>query len=71
LYVKLNFTYYNASTARRFAWVYNRADINGAKVVWAREMDEADNRELLQYFHDRRAWLVEADENPPKLSPYK
>ena len=51
-------------------WVYNRADIDGAKVVWAREMDEADNRELLEYFHDRRAWLVEADETPPKVSVY-
>ena len=51
-------------------WVYNRADIDGAKVVWAREMDAADNRELLQYFHDRRAWLVEADESPPKVTPY-
>jgi hypothetical protein len=51
-------------------WVYNRADIDGAKVVWAREMDAADNRELLQYFHDRRAWLVEADEVPPKITPY-
>ena len=51
-------------------WVYNRADIDGSKVVWARDMDPAENRELLQYFHDRRAWLVEADEVPPKVSPY-
>jgi hypothetical protein len=51
-------------------WVYNRADIDGAKVVWARDMDESDNRELLHYFHDRRAWLVEADEIPPKVSAY-
>src|SRR5205807_1091572 len=50
-------------------WVYNRADIDGAKVVWARDMDLAENRELLQYFHDRRAWLVQADEAPPKVSP--
>ena len=51
-------------------WVYNRADIDGSKVVWARDMDPAENRELLQYFHDRRAWLVEADEMPPKVAPY-
>ncbi len=50
--------------------VYNRADIDGSKVVWARDMDPAENRELLQYFHDRRAWLVEADEMPPKVAPY-
>jgi hypothetical protein len=51
-------------------WVYNSADIDAAKVVWARDMDTAANRELSQYFHDRRAWLVEADETPPKLNPY-
>lgn len=51
-------------------WVYNRADIDRSKVVWARDMSPAENRELLRYFPDRRAWLVEADETPPRLSPY-
>jgi hypothetical protein len=52
-------------------WVYNEVDIDAAKVVWAREMSPAENQELIQYFRNRRIWLVEADEKPPKLSPYQ
>jgi len=51
-------------------WVYNRADIDGAKVVWAREMDAESKGKLLRYFKDRRVWLMEPDANPAKLSPY-
>jgi hypothetical protein len=48
-------------------WVYNAADIDSAKVVWARDMGSRDNAELLQYFHDRKAWRLNADQTPPKL----
>ena len=51
-------------------WVYNAADIDASKVVWARDMDEQDNQELLQYFKNRQAWLLEPDQLPPRLSPY-
>lgn len=51
-------------------WVYNGADIDGSKVVWAREMDPAANRELFHYFKDRTVWLVEPDADPPRISPY-
>jgi hypothetical protein len=50
-------------------WVYNNADIDASKVIWARDMG-AQNSELLHYFSTRRAWLVEPDYNPARLSPY-
>jgi hypothetical protein len=51
-------------------WVYNEANIDGAKVVWAREMDTAQNRKLLEYFADRRVWLLEPDAQKPHVVPY-
>ncbi len=51
-------------------WVYNDAGIDQSKVVWAREMSPAEDRELIHYFKDRQVWLVEADEKPARVSPY-
>ncbi len=51
-------------------WVYNAADIDKSKVVWAREPDAGDSSDLLRYFHGRTVWLVEPDSNPPRISPY-
>jgi hypothetical protein len=51
-------------------WVYNTADIDNSKVVWAREMDEAENRELIDYYKDRTVWLVQPDAKPTSVSLY-
>jgi hypothetical protein len=51
-------------------WVYNASDVDKSRVVWARDMNPANNLELIRYFKNRKIWLVEADLNPPKLSPY-
>lgn len=51
-------------------WVYNDADIDGAKVVWARELNNDQDARILSYFGNRHVWLVEADNDPVELKPY-
>jgi hypothetical protein len=51
-------------------WVYNAADIDRSKVVWARDMDEAENLQLMDYYKDRTAWLVQPDTQPARVSLY-
>ena len=51
-------------------WVYNRADIDASTVVWARDMGADQNRELLDYYRDRKVWLLEPDTDPLALHPY-
>jgi hypothetical protein len=52
-------------------WVYNEANIDAARVVWARDMGKDDNQELLTYFKDRRVWQVNSDTVPSQLEPYE
>jgi hypothetical protein len=52
-------------------WVWNDADIDRSKVVWARDMGYSANQELLNYFKDRSVWLVNGDASPPQLQPYE
>jgi hypothetical protein len=51
-------------------WVYNSANIDGSKVVWARDMGAPQNQELLEYFKERNVWLVEPDKSPPEVTRY-
>ncbi len=51
-------------------WIYNRADIASAKVIWAWDMGAAANLELMHSYPDRKAWLAEPDATPATLLPY-
>jgi len=52
-------------------WVYNGADIDGSKVVWARDMGAEKNQSLIEYFNDRQVWLVKPDEKPVRVEGYR
>ena len=52
-------------------WVYNAADIDGSKVVWARAMDAQEDCKLVEYFKDRKVWslAIDDDTSPVRLEP--
>ncbi len=52
-------------------WVYNLADLNSARVIWARDLGPEEDEKLLSAYPGRTALLLEPDVRPPQLSPYQ
>jgi hypothetical protein len=61
---------YNQKHDTHHEWVYNRADIDGSKIVWAQDMGAAKNQELLDYYRGRQVWLLQPDSDPLAIVPY-
>ncbi len=59
---------YGASHNPHGEWVFNHADIDRSRIVWARELDSQQNDKLFAYFKDRRIWLFEPDRNSRTLT---
>jgi hypothetical protein len=53
-------------------WVYNEADIDHSKVVFARAINSTQDCQLVEYFKSRRIWSLDVDGDHliPKLRPY-
>jgi len=51
-------------------WIYNKADLDHAKIVWARDMGAEKNEDLLRYFANRRVWLVDQNDGIMRLNAY-
>jgi hypothetical protein len=66
----LIFVTYEPSHNVNQEWVYNRADIDGSAVVWARDMGRVKNQQLIDYFPNRRVWSLDPDGRPVALTPY-
>jgi hypothetical protein len=67
---QLVLVHYGAHHDKDREWVWNDASIDDAKVVWARDVGERDDQELLRYFKDRRVWSINGDDASPRLEPY-
>lgn len=52
-------------------WVANKADIDGSKIVWARDMGPEKNKEIIKYFTDRNVWLMTVDGDDAAVIPLK
>lgn len=52
-------------------WVWNAADIDRSRIVWARDLGTAENEKLLGYYPDRKPLLLEPDARPAILTPLK
>jgi hypothetical protein len=61
---------YSPQHSPHIEYVFNRANIDSSQIVWARDMGEAKNKELLDYYPDRRVWLLRPDAPPLSLIPY-
>jgi hypothetical protein len=67
---QLVFVRYSARHNVNFEWVYNRADLLHAPVLWARDLGAEHDQLLLRQFPERTAWLIEADRPNAQLVPF-
>ena len=62
---------YGAGHLYYYDWVFNGANIDGQRIVWARDFDPRRNQELIDYFKDRKVWLAEVTNESAYLLPYE
>jgi len=51
-------------------WVYNAAEIESSKIIWAQAMNPSSDLELIRYYGQRKAWLIQPDSPAEELVPY-
>ncbi len=53
-----------------FQWIYNSADIDNSRIIWARDLGDVENRRLAEYSKGRRVWMLNPNVQPASIAPY-
>jgi hypothetical protein len=67
----LVFVHYAPQHMFQEEWVWNAADIDGARIVWARDLGPEENARLTAYYPTRTPLLFEPDARPMRLTRYR
>ena len=63
----LVFVHYSPTHIFQDEWVWNAADIDGSRIVFARDLGTQDDEQLKKYYPRRRVLWLEPDLSPPQL----
>jgi tetratricopeptide (TPR) repeat protein len=66
----LIFVHYGPNHSFHNGVINNAANIDNSPVIWARDLGESKNHDLMRYYPDRTAWWFDADEWPVHLKSY-
>jgi hypothetical protein len=51
-------------------WVYNSADIDSQRIIFAHDLGAQENAALVQYYAGRRIWLLTQSDTTVRVEPY-
>ncbi len=64
----LVFVHYEPQHIFQQEWVWNGADIDASRIVFARDLGAQENEKLIRYYPGRRVLWFEPDQEPPRIT---
>ena len=64
----LIFVHYEPRHIFQQEWVWNGADIDASRIVFARDLGPDENEKMIRYYSDRRVLWFEPDQEPPRIT---
>src|SRR5262249_30210580 len=58
----LVFVHFHRAERGSIFWIYNDPDLSHSRIVWAHDMGDAENKELMKMYPNRKAWRVDKDD---------